>query len=565
MMGQLGLAAGLSAGVAVLLTPLAIILARRTGAVAHPRPDRLSRRKTPLLGGVVIFIAAFLPLSWLHPRPMEISGLLAGGCIIFLVGLVDDLRGLGPAQKVVGQIVAACALIFVETSLGVYGWGIASIPVFILWLVAITNAFNLLDNMDGLAAGVAAITGAVIFLYSAASDAHVALGAACIGAAAVGFVAYNLPPARIYLGDSGSLFLGLVLATLAAKAGGGVGVSGWIVPVMLLGVPIIDTVFVTIGRARAGEPITRGGKDHLSHRLLDFGLSSRKTLLVLYLLSAVLGALILLLGEWPLPLVIAGAVLAIALLGFGGFLSRPFLGGLGSPARLALVVLVDLAVFTIAFVAAYLIRFEGTIPEQYTHIVTRSIPLFVGAKFLVFAFLGLYRGRHRGLPGALRLFYASVLGSLLAVSIATMAWRFEDYSRAVFVIDGMITFLLGWVGRYGSGLAGEALVQVAGRDLRIAIVGTREALALLGDALAGSGERRSRVVGAIRLDDAPGGTGDLADLGPLSRLPEISREHGVRMIWLVGFGMSGEDRERVKADGAGAGLIVREVSLNLEA
>ena len=564
----------MSLGMAILLAPLGGVLARGFGAVSRPRPDRLSGRETPLLGGAVVLIAAFLPLLWFHPRPVEVLGLLAGGVVVFGVGIVDDIRGLTPPQKVVGQVLAACALVATEVALGVYDWGPLTIPIFIFWLVAITNAFNLLDNMDGLAGGVAAITAAVIFLYSSQAGAavppqgagggYVTLGALCFGAASLGFLLFNLPPARIFLGDNGALLLGLVLASLAAKAGGGAGASGWAVPVLLLGVPIFDTLFVIIGRARAGRPITRGGKDHLSHRLLDFGLPTRKTLYVLYFLSAVMGGVILLLGRrYPLPLVIAGAAIAIVLLGLGGLLSRPASSLGRSAARAGLLGIVDLVVFSVAFIGAYLIRFEWEIPPQYLGVVKQSIPLFLGIKFLVFAALGLYSREGRpGVSGTLRILYATGLGSLLAMFVATMAWRFEDYSRAVFVIDGMVTFLLAWGVRQGSSLLGETLVRVAGRDLRVAIVGTAEALDLIAPALGSKGE--GQVIGAIRAREGVEGTGGLTDLGPLSRMGEISREHGVRMVWLIPFGMSEEETEKVKAACDEGGLMLREVSLRLD-
>ena len=562
-MGTLGLAAGTSLALAIILAPLARILARRCGAVSRPRPDRLSPRATPLLGGGVILIAAFLPIIGFQGAGDDLWGLLGGGVVIFLVGLVDDLRGLSPAWKVVGQALAACTLIAIEAALGHYEWDPVTIPILLLWIVAMTNAFNLLDNMDGLAGGVAAITAGVIFLYAAHGDLPVALGAATVGAAALGFIIFNLPPARIFLGDSGSLLLGLVLAHLAAKAGGGAGLSGWIVPVLLLGVPIFDSLFVIAGRRRAGEPVTRGGKDHLSHRLLDFGLPPRKTLLLLYLLSAGMGGVILLLGRtYPLPLFVVGAVLGGGLLGVGGFLARPAPGigpRRGGPGSL---VVLDLVAFSVAFLGAYLVRFDWRIPEQYLEVVTQSIPLFLGVKFLVFAGLGLYGGEGvSGRSGTLRLLYASTLGSLLAVFIAVMAWRFEDYSRAVFVIDGMITFLLAWGVRYGSSLVGEALARVAGKDLRIAVVGTGEALALLAADLKAAHGVKGQLVGAIRAPSGGPGAGGLDDLGPLSRLLEIAEEHQIRMIWLVGFGMGEEEMDQARSACERGGLILREVTL----
>ncbi|MCZ6691358.1 MAG: hypothetical protein O7H41_17355 [Planctomycetota bacterium] len=566
-MDHIGKAAGLSLALAILFSPLAGILARRYGAMARPRPDRHSERPTPLLGGMVILLAAFPPLYWFHEIPRELWGLLAGGFVIFGVGLVDDLRGLSPPQKLVGQFLAACTLVAVEVLVGGYAWGPLSIPIFLLWLVIITNAFNLLDNMDGLAGGVAVITAGIILIFTWGHGvSHVSLGAACIGAASLGFVLFNVPPARLFLGDNGSLFLGLVLASLAAKTGGGETASSWIIPVLLLGVPLFDTIFVVAGRTRAGRPITEGGTDHLSHRLLDFGLSPRKTLMVLYLLSAGMGGLILFVGKsFPLTLVIVGAVFAIALLGLGGFLSRP-LGRFTDPSRpAASLVVFDLIAFSVAFIAAYLIRFDGEIPEPYLGIVTKSLPLFLGAKFLAFAAFGLYGpGAWSGARGATRILNASIVGSLLAVFIATMAWRFEEYSRAVFVIDGMITFLLVWGMRTATALVGETLAQVAGSDLRVALVGTAEALAVVGSTLAETEGKRARVVGALRISEDGAGTGGLDDLGPITDIAAATKKHGLRMIWLIGLGLQEDQRADIAEACVREGLIVREISIRLE-
>ena len=163
-----------------------------------------------------------------------------------------------------------------------------------------------------------------------------------------------------------------------------------------------------------------------------------------------------------------------------------------------------------------------------------------------------------------RILNASIMGSLLAVFIATMAWRFEEYSRAVFVIDGMITFLLVWGMRTATALVGETLAQVAGPDLRVALVGTDEALAVVGSTLVETEGKRARVVGALRISEDGVGLGGLDDLGPITDLAAATKKHGLRMIWLIGLGMQEDQRADIAEACVREGLIVREISIRLE-
>lgn len=304
---------------ATALTPLARGFARRRGLVAQPKDDRWHRAPTALLGGPALVLASgasFLVLRRESDPSLLVSWLL-GAVLISVVGLVDDLRELRPATKLVAQ--AAAALLPIQAGLAVPGLPPAlSLPIALVWIVGITNAFNLLDNMDGLAGGVAAIAGA--FLVAHGVGGHDVAAAAVCGAS-LGFLFFNFSPASIFMGDSGSLFLGYSLATLSLLGVGARPLAGLpilAVPLLVLAVPVFDTTLVTLARLAHGRSPSRGGRDHSSHRLVSLGLSERRAVLFLWLLTALTGALSLLVPRLPasrVGLVVLGVVLGGLLLG----------------------------------------------------------------------------------------------------------------------------------------------------------------------------------------------------------------------------------------------------------
>jgi len=280
---------------ALLGTPLIRAAAFRLGAIDHPDQRRVHLRPTPLLGGLAIFGAAIAAIALTHSFQGPALGGLIGAAIILLVGFLDDLYHLSPKVKLSGQIAAALVLlpfgISVETT-GVQ-WVDAFITIF--WVVGIANAFNLIDNMDGLSAGIAAIAAFSFFAIASHAGQYV-VAATSLGlcGACLGFLWYNFGrrPARIFMGDTGSLFVGYLLAVLAVRLT--YASLPWvtpIVPIAILGVPILDTTFVVITRLRQRRPIYQGGKDHISHRLVErIGLASRAAVGLLWLISALLGA-----------------------------------------------------------------------------------------------------------------------------------------------------------------------------------------------------------------------------------------------------------------------------------
>jgi UDP-GlcNAc:undecaprenyl-phosphate GlcNAc-1-phosphate transferase len=260
--------------ISVVLTPICRLVARRFGFVAKPQEDRWHKRPTALFGGVAIVVGT-LAASLTGQPTLELWPLLACGLLIAAFGFVDDLLSLNASTKLIAQITVASILIFFGYRLQWTESMVGDAMLTLFWIVGITNAFNLLDNMDGLCAGTTLVAG-VFLLIGLVSDSGASIPAmylAGILGATAGFLIYNLHPASIFMGDTGSLFLGLNIAavTLFAtpESTGRSGLLSVVVaPVVLLLVPILDTTLVTAMRLLSGRPPSQGGRDHSSHRLV---------------------------------------------------------------------------------------------------------------------------------------------------------------------------------------------------------------------------------------------------------------------------------------------------------
>jgi UDP-GlcNAc:undecaprenyl-phosphate GlcNAc-1-phosphate transferase len=281
--------------IAVGGTPLIRRVALRIGAVDRPNARKIHVNPVPLLGGVAIygsFIAAVLLFGnrfGLH----ELVSILVGASLMSFLGVWDDRRSLSPFLKLAGQFLAASILVLTGVRIGTFHWEALNTAVTLLWVVTITNAMNLLDNMDGLSGGVGAAA-AIYFLLLAAMNNQYLVGALAAGlvGACLGFLVYNFNPARIFMGDAGSLFLGFVLAAVGIKLRfpEGVEIVTWMVPVLILGLPLFDTTLVIVSRLRRGfNPLTTPGRDHISHRLVAMGYTRREAVLICYLMCAALG------------------------------------------------------------------------------------------------------------------------------------------------------------------------------------------------------------------------------------------------------------------------------------
>ena len=306
---------------AVTATPLVRRLALRLNIVDEPSARKIHTRVMPLMGGVAIYFAFAVTLAVLGEREYvrQVAGIFLGASICALLGLWDDRTGLGAMAKLVGQIGASAVLIISGVRVQVLPVDAVNIGITVLWVVGITNAFNLLDNMDGLSGGVGATASAFFLLLAAMSGQYLvgALAAALLGAC-VGFLAYNIAPASIFMGDSGSLFLGFVLASVGIKLRfpDNVHFVTWMIPIMVLGLPIFDTSLVVISRLRRGlNPLTNPGKDHVSHRLVRLGYTQREAVLTLHLAGCGLGVIAMYLTQASVleGLAIGGATLVTGL------------------------------------------------------------------------------------------------------------------------------------------------------------------------------------------------------------------------------------------------------------
>lgn len=283
--------------IAMLATPVARAVAFRIGMVDHPAPRKLHTRPMPLLGGAALYLAVLIALLVLEDRYNlpQLAGILVGATAISFLGIWDDRWGLRPLIKLAGQTVVAGVVMAAGVTVSLFPWPILNALITLLWLVGITNAFNLIDNMDGLSGGIGAVSAAFFLLLAALNGQYLVgtLSAAVLGAC-IGFLRYNFNPASIFMGDAGSLFLGFLMAVLGVKLRfpNNVAFVTWMVPVLVLGIPIFDTVLVVLSRLRRGlNPLTTPGKDHLSHRLVRAGMTHREAVLTLYLAQAALGAL----------------------------------------------------------------------------------------------------------------------------------------------------------------------------------------------------------------------------------------------------------------------------------
>ena len=305
-------------------TPLVRRFAVRTGAIDRPSDRKVHPKPTATLGGLAIYLGVLagmgvsrvLPFfSGLHHSSSEPSAALLGGLVILAVGVYDDVRGTSPAGKAAGQVLAAGILILLGVQL-LYFWfpgqGILSlgsdiaVPLSVLWVVAMVNAVNLIDGLDGLAPGTVAIAAMAFFAYiyvspgsQSGQPSTAALVSAIAAGAAIGFLPWNLHPAKIFMGDSGSMLLGLLMAvstisgvgrTATTPSGGDLAAISIpvIIPLIVLAVPFLDVMFAVARRLWRGRPVTHPDKEHIHHRLMDIGHSHRKAVLLMYLWSALI-------------------------------------------------------------------------------------------------------------------------------------------------------------------------------------------------------------------------------------------------------------------------------------
>ena len=470
-------AAALAGG--LVLTPLVRTVVRRLGWVANPRSDRWHKTPTALSGGVAIYgsfilaLAAYALLGQAGANPLASLprsgvGVVLTATLMFLVGFLDDRIGLRPASKLLAQVVGAAIVISFGIIYPVTDWIVVNVLVTVFWFLAITNALNLLDNMDGVAAGVAAIGSAflgVIFL----TQGQVGIAAVCaaLAGATLGFLPYNFNPASIFMGDSGSLVLGSIIASLGVLYPSTVAVGilpVLFVPVFIVIIPIVDTLLVATTRTLAGRPISTGGRDHTTHRLVALGLSERQAALLLYAFALAGGFLGVTLGSRaPAPgSILLSFFFLVALALCAAYLARLhvytgpqarenhrvtiLVSDLLHKKRAAEFVL-DVVLFTLAAYAAYLLRYDGRVPAEQMAVLEQSLAVVVAAYATSFGLLGVYRGdwARASITDAHRVLKAVAVGALLATTCLVLFLREAYFSRSVLLLNALLVavFTLG--------------------------------------------------------------------------------------------------------------------------
>ena len=578
---------GIAFVLSLALTLVVRTLARRFKLIAAPRPDRWHRKPTALYGGVGIFLAFLVTTLVLH-RPPRVSGghlLLLCSAGLFVVGLVDDIFHLKPYAKLVGQI-------FFCTAITMFGLRLHWLPsevldqaLTIFWLVGITNAINLLDNLDGLAGGVAAIAALYLVYFCHVSGvASAAYLSAAFAGAISGFLVFNVNPASIFMGDCGSLFLGFFLgAVTLVNNTGGVRrniVAVLAIPVLLLLIPIVDTTLVTVSRRMAGRPVSKGGRDHTSHRLVALGLTERNAAFTLWTLAALSGAVAVLvrnsswmIGAALVPAFFMGCLFLAVFVGGvkvyqpianeregGGRALLPTLADLSYKRRI-FEVLCDVAVIVLAYYGAFLLRFDGDLVFPFYRQFLGSLPIVIVVQLGAFLLLGLYDGlwRYTSMSDLSRQMRA-VTGAWIVSTLAIVfIFRLESFSRSVLIMDAVLLMagvastrisfrlLRSWAARfqpapegrrvliYGAGDGGELLLRelMQNRDLGLLPVGfvdddpQKQGRVIHGVRVLGPLARLTELAGSERIDEVVVSTAKLA-AGQSAMLDDFCKTTGLR-------------------------------------
>ena len=530
---------GLGCVLSLILTPLMRRLAIRWGRVAVPKDNRWHRQETALLGGVSIFagtitvwiLAAALTDWSAYGKPYLVMILCSVG--IFALGLIDDIFNMDPQHKLAGQVIITAILIFFGYRLGWTDSRTLNLLLSIIWIVGITNAFNLLDNMDGLACGIALIAGGFLFLWlylqpasifaEGGTSASALLALSAYLGAISGFLVYNFNPASIFMGDAGSLFIGFILACLTViGTPSQVGEKGFVhllsviaIPVLILFIPILDTGFVSLMRKLFRRPISQGGRDHSSHRLVAIGFSEKKAVLILYAFSGASGLMALAINRLNTGTsLVLIAIYLLFIVFFWIYLARVKvyseksivsgeISGIVTPLlvdmtfrRRIFEVLLDLVLITVAYYTAYLLRFEGAIGPNFNFFL-HSLPIVIACQILFFYLFGIYRGvwENTSVRDLISYGKAITAGTILPILILLFVYRFYSFSRAVFVIYWGLMLIMVSLSRlsfrlldegvrganregtrvlvYGAGLGGQMVLREieTNRELDLTVVG----------------------------------------------------------------------------------------------
>ena len=551
-------------------------LAHRLGMVSYPRLDRWHRRPTPMLGGVAIYASFVIGFVLFGERLPAMFVILGAASLLFFAGLLDDVVQIKPYTKLIIQLAAAAIVVYFGIRLPWTRYEVVNDFITIFWLVGITNAINLLDNMDGLAAGISLISCIYLGLtFLINGQMGPATLAALLAASALGFLAFNFHPASIFMGDCGAMFLGFLLGGISLLSGYGRSrnlAAVLFTPALILAIPIFDTCVVTVTRKLSGRPISQGGRDHTSHRLVALGMSERRAVLLLYLLSAISGTLALIVRMLNIEvalLLVPGFALVVVFLGL--YLGKVRISDARDARtgnavvsempefyykRRVFEVLLDMILATFAYYGAYLLRWDGAMPGEQLAIFVRTLPLVIVVQMVFLLIGGVYRGlwRYIGSEDLWVIARSVVAGGAASASIVMLIYWLHGPSRAVFLLDMLllVTFLV------ASRLSFRFLrmviesPSVPNPDARpVLIYGADDGGDLLCRLILTNPDHRYAPFGFI--DD------DLGKAGKLIRgykifnsreLPELMKEHGVKDVLVSSTSLPNSKLETLRSMGA---------------
>jgi UDP-GlcNAc:undecaprenyl-phosphate/decaprenyl-phosphate GlcNAc-1-phosphate transferase len=578
---------------ALVSTPLVAAMARRFGVIAKPKMDRWHKKPTAMLGGVAIWISVLIPILIFVPNTTYEWVILRASTFLFFIGLLDDLIHLKPYQKLIGQVLGAAYVVYYGLTLPWTGSHLINMALAIFWLIAITNAINLLDNMDGLASGIAIIAAGCLALSFVNTEQYTdALILLSFAAALLGFLVYNSHPASIFMGDCGSMFVGFFLASSAL-----VNVSGGrsrsflpvlAVPILVLFIPIFDTTFVTILRKLSGRAASQGGRDHTSHRLVALGMSERHAVWLLYGLAALSGVLAVIVQRVKLDVslaAIAGFTIVLTLLGvylsgvkvydkseteeaLKGKALYAFLVDVSYKRRIFEVFL-DIVLIILAYWGAYAIKFGPFSGSPQWRLFLQTLPVVLFVKMASFLVMGVYRGlwRYTSIDDVLVFAKAVALSSIASVIIILFAFRFEGFSRAVFLIDPVLMFFFLAGSRMAFRLFRRVIPASANRNgRRVLIYGAGDGGELLLRELVNNRELELSPVGFI--DDDPAKRGKLIHglrvFGGNGDLGSICEQHQVDEVVISSLKMSDERIDEVVRCCSEKEIIVKRMRITIE-
>ncbi|MBD0371754.1 MAG: hypothetical protein ICV60_13015 [Pyrinomonadaceae bacterium] len=585
-------AVGVALALTLVLAPLVRAVARRVGMVAKPKLDRWHKKPTAMLGGVSIWLSVITTYLIFIPHTPYGWVVIGSSTFLFLVGLADDIFNAKPYQKLIGQVMGAAFVIYYGLSLPWTSSHTVNMAITIFWLIGITNAINLLDNMDGLASGIAAIASIFLALSFIANGQFMEASMLAVFAAALlGFLVYNTNPASIFMGDCGSMFIGFFLASTALMSVAGGRSRSFlpvlVVPILILFIPIFDTTLVTVLRKLAGRAVRQGGRDHTSHRLVALGMSERNAVIMLYGFAALSGLLALLVREVQFDLSLAAisaftvllTLLGVYLAGVKVYDERDVQAAREKPIFAFLVdlsykrrifeVLLDVVLIILSYYLAYVLRFGPISDSEVWRIFFRTLPVLVFVKMATFLVMGVYRGiwRYTSVDDLVVFAKAVVISSVTSLLAILFAFRFEGVSRTVFIVDAMILLMMVAGSRMAFRLFRQVIPTTQSREgCRILIYGAGDAGELLLRELLNNRELQYSPIGF--LDDDPNKKGKvihgLRVYGGNGSLQGLCREQRIDEILISSPKFTEERIRQIKHDCRESNVVLKRMTIKIE-